>query len=138
MRRTTYGILVLTATLLAGGCDNELENVPTTPEAPPTTTDTFTGSVNVNGASTHTFTVAASGTVSATLTELTPDPNIGVGFVMGVWNGASCQTSLSMDTAVQGNALTGNATGVGTLCVRVHDTGRLTGSVNYTLTVVHP
>lgn len=127
---------MMTALCLAG-CDNDLEDLPT-PQDPVTTTDEFTGTLQVQGAATHTFVVLLSGTTTATVTEVLPDPAIGVGFIMGTWNGAVCQTVLSMDNAVQGNVLTGTSSGAGTLCVRIHDNGKLTEPITYKLTVVHP
>jgi hypothetical protein len=132
-------LLAAAAVVMAAGCDNDLGVEPE--EDPPTVTDTFTGTVNPNGAQTHTFTLAVAGTVTATLTEVTPDPNIAVGFALGTWNSTSsiCQQSIPNDNAVQGHILTGTVTGpVGTLCTRIYDTGKLTGSISYTITVVHP
>jgi hypothetical protein len=140
MHRTLARTLLLLAALTAAGCDNEIDN-PLDPEEPaPTVTETFTGSMNINGAQTHTFAVLARGTVTATLTELTPvaDPVTQVGLHLGNWNGSTCSTVIANNAAVQGNAVIGNVAGLGTLCVRIHDVGRLTESINYTITVVHP
>lgn len=138
MQRMFRGALLLTAALLAAGCDNTVQNGTTPTEPAPTTTDTFTGTININGAQTHTFPVAASGIVTATLSEVTPDNTIAVGLVLGTWNGVSCTTVLSNNSAVQGNTLIGNVTGLGTLCARIHDVGKLTAALDYKLTVVHP
>ena len=129
---------MLAVAVAAAGCDNDVENAtpPTTPA--PTTTETFTGSININGAQTHTFSVLASGTVTATLTEVTPDNTVAVGMELGTWNGVSCATVVSNTNALQGNAVIGTATGFGALCTRIHDVGKLTASLDYTLTVVHP
>ena len=137
MRRRVCAGLMLAAALFVAGCDNDVENLPPT-EPAPTTTDTFTGSLSINGAQTHAFAVVAAGTVTATLTEVTPDPAITVGLELGTWNGISCTVVISNGNAIQGNALIGNVTGVGSLCVRIHDTGKLTNSLDYKLTVVHP
>ncbi len=138
MHRTLCAIVLLSAALFVAGCDNEVENAtgPTTPA--PTTTDTFTGSININGAQTHTFAVVATGDVTATLTEVMPDPAIAVGLILGTWNGVSCQTVISNNNALQGNAVIGRVTGIGTLCIRIHDVGKLTASLDYKITVVHP
>ena len=138
MQRTICGTLLLTAALLAAGCDNTVENATTPTEPAPTTTEIFTGTININGAQTHTFNVVASGLVTATLSEVTPDNTIAVGLLLGTWNGASCATVVSSNSALQGNAVIGNATGVGALCARIHDVGKLTASLDYKLTVVHP
>jgi hypothetical protein len=140
MQRVFLRTLVLAAAVVAAtGCDNELEDLPPT-EPAPTITETFTGTIGVNGAMSHTFTVVASGTVTATLTEVTPDTSVAVGFALGRWNTSLsfCEQIIPKDDAVQGQILTGNAAGIGTLCTRVYDTGKLTAPLNYTLTVVHP
>lgn len=138
MNRKLYRAVVLALALFAAGCDNDVEDA-TGPIAPaPTTTDNFEGTINVNGASTHTFATVAAGPVTATLTEVTPDNTIAIGLVLGTWNGVICQMSLAMDFAVQGNQLVGSVSGPGSLCVRVHDNGRMTGPLSYKLTVVHP
>lgn len=137
MRRTVSGMLVIAA-MFAAGCDNTVENG-TTPTAPaPTVSEIFTGNLNVNGGATHTFAVSATGSVTATLTEVTPDNTLRAGFSLGTWNGQSCQAVIAKDDALQGNALIGSAAGAGFLCVRVYDVGKFTDSIGYTLTVVHP
>lgn len=138
MQRAFWKSLLLAAAVVAGGCDNEVGNSPTTP--PATTTDTFTGSINVNGAMTHTFAVVVAGTVTATLTAVSPDATVATGFGLGTWNATSstCQQVLANDAAIAGQILTGNASGPGTLCARIYDSGKLTEPLSYTLTVVHP
>ena len=138
MDRKLYRAAVLALALFAGGCDNEVEDA-TGPIAPaPTTTDNFEGTINVNGAMTHTFNTVAAGLVTTTLSEVTPDNTIAIGLVIGTWNGVICQMSMAMDFAVQGNQIVANVSGPGSLCVRVHDNGRMTAPLSYKLTVVHP
>ena len=138
MNRKLYPALVLAVALLGAGCDNTLENAPGPVTPAPTVTETFEGTLNPNGAGTHTFTTAASGAITATLTEVLPDATTQVGLVLGTWNGVVCATSLAMDPAVQGNQIVGAVSGSGSLCVRIHDNGRLTAPLTYKLTVVHP
>jgi len=139
MQRAFSRALMLAAAVVVAGCDNDVEDrSPTTP--PPTATETFEGSINTNGAMTHTFNVSVGGTLEARLISLTPDPGTAVGFALGTWNASSslCQVTLTNDNAVQGAILTGTASRAGTLCTRIFDTGRLTGAVNYTISVTHP
>ena len=139
MLRKFSATLLLAAAIAAAGCDNEIENAPGPTEPNPTTTDTFTGTLNPNGAMTHQFTVVASGDVTARITEITPDPTIKVGFVLGTIAGTTCQSSVFKDEVLQGEALIARVSGPGTLCVRVHDpNGKLTAALNYSLTVEHP
>ena len=65
------------------------------PDAPtaPTVTETFTGTLTVNGATTHPFPIDAivGGTVTATLKTIAPDGDSVVGLSLGTWNGSTCQ-----------------------------------------------
>ncbi|HXG54801.1 MAG TPA: hypothetical protein VNJ03_05430 [Vicinamibacterales bacterium] len=139
MRRTLSGILMLAA-IISAGCDNTVENAtpPTTPV--PTVTETFTGNVNINGGSTHTFTATAAGSVTATLFGVTPVNTVTVGFSIGTWNAlsGSCQSVIAKDDSVQGTVLTGNASAAGMLCARIYDVGKLTETIGYTITVTRP
>ena len=139
MQRAFWKSLVLAAVVMAAGCDNDVGNTPTEP--PPTVIDTFTGTITVNGAMTHTFDLAAAGVVTATLMQITPDSTVLVGFALGTWNPStlSCTLTIVKDDAVQGQVHIGNASGSGTLCVRISDpASRLTEPVGYTVTVEHP
>ena len=139
MQRAFLGVLMLAAAVAAAGCDNDVEDRSPT-EPPPTVTETFDGSINPNGAMTHTFNVSVGGTVTATLLQSAPDPSSAIGFAIGTWNATSsiCQVVISNDNAAQGTILTGSASRGGTLCTRIYDTGRLTGAVSYTISVTHP
>lgn len=135
--------LIRTAALLAivlasFACNSDDDNIPTNPTPPPTTTVTFSGTVNRNGAVTHTFATQASGTVTATLTTLSPDSALRIGLALGTWNGAVCQIVLPNDNATQGTVVTGGVSALGNLCVRIYDVGNVVDPVAYEVTVVHP
>lgn len=121
----------------AAGCDDE---TPTAPNPNPVNvTETFTGTIGANGAQTHQFSTASSGTVTATLKALAPDNALVVGFSLGNWTGSACQIVLANDAATGGSILTGTVSAAGTLCVRVHDVGNITSTAaTYTVEVVHP
>ena len=132
--------LLLVVIVAAGvaGCDDE---APTAPTPPAPVTETFAGSVPPNGAQTHSFATAGSGTVTATLKSITPDPALVIGFSLGNWNPTSstCQIVLANDAATGGTVLTGTMSGIGNLCVRVYDVGNIAGNpAAYTVEVVHP
>ena len=138
MDRKFLATMLLAGALVAAGCDNEIEDA-TGPAPPaPTTSETFSGTININGAQTHLFSVVASGPVTVSLTEVLPDPAIAVGLILGTWNGQACATVIANDNTIQGTAVIGGVTGAGILCTRIHDVGKLTGPLEYTLTVVHP
>ena len=137
MLRAVSCAFVLALSLSAAGCDNGPE--PTTPTPPPTVTDTFSGNLNLNGAATHSFTTAAAGTITATLTGINPAENNILGFSMGTWDGVTCRIVLANDFAVASSTLTGTTASPASLCIRVYDQGNLKNdSVDYSVQVVHP
>lgn len=139
MRPLILRLLIVPIAAVAFGCSGEINNLPTTPD-PVIVTDTFTGSININGAATHNVFTGATGTVTATLTSLGDNAPAKVGFSIGTLGGsAACTAVITKDDAVVTTALTGTVSTLsGTLCVRIFDVGALTGPVDYTITVSHP
>jgi hypothetical protein len=139
MHRSICARLLLMAGLAAGvaSCGSSTPATPTTPTTP-TITDTFTGNLNQNGATTHPFTAAASGSVEATLSALAPDETIKIGVSLGTWNGAACTIVIANDSASKGAAISGTINSAGNFCVRVYDVGNVVNPISYTLTVKHP
>jgi hypothetical protein len=130
-------ILVLAlSTGLVVACNDNSTTAPTTDI--PTTTETFAGTVTLNGATTHVFSVTQRGTVTATLTAVGTDNTAVIGVSLGTWNGTTCQIILANDQAVVGAGATGTVSGVGNLCLRVYDVGKLTAPATYSVDVVHP
>jgi hypothetical protein len=130
--------VVVALPLVALGCDGEIANLPTTPD-PVVVTETFTGSITVNGAATHNVFTTATGLVTATLTSLGENPPQKVGISLGTLAGATCTVVLHNDNAVVTSYLAGTVTTLaGSLCVRIYDVGSLTEPVSYTITVSHP
>jgi hypothetical protein len=138
MRTLTLSLLVVSLPLLMG-CEGEINNLPTTPD-PVIVTDTFSGTLTINGGATHNVFTSATGLVTATLTSLGENPPAKVGFSMGTLSAVgTCTAVLTNDNAVVSTALTGTVSSLGgSLCVRIHDVGALTASVDYTLVVSHP
>jgi hypothetical protein len=130
-------LLVLAA--VSASCSNS--NQPTIPTAPTpvTTTETFTGTINKNGAFTHTFFTTTTGTVQATLTALDPESTTNIGFSMGTYSGSTCAVLLANDSAVKTSVITGSVNSAGgNLCIRVYDVGKITEETTYEVQVVHP
>jgi hypothetical protein len=121
-----------------GACGDDLVETPTTPTPPVTTTETFSGTINRNGAATHNFATQASGTVTATLTTLGPDSALIVGLSLGTSNGTTCSLQITKDDATQGTVVTGGVSALGSLCVRIYDVGNVVDPITYEITVVHP
>jgi hypothetical protein len=131
-------ILIAALAVMVSGCSGLIDDLPTTPD-PVITTETFTGTLTINGGATHQFFTAASGGITATLTSLGDEPPSRVGFSMGTMAGSTCTIVLRNDNAVVSSVLTGTVSTLqGALCVSVYDTGALTKSVDYTFTVSHP
>jgi hypothetical protein len=132
--RTASLLLAATLVVSAAGCGNDS---PTTPTPPATiVTETFTGTLTVNGGVTHEFKVLGAGPVTVTLTSLTPAARLGLS--VGNWSGTACSAVLSNDFALSGAVLNGTASAASTLCTRIYDTGYLGESVDYLITVTHP
>ena len=142
MRAFILRALVLSIAGIGAGCSGDINDLPTTPD-PVVVTETFSGTININGAATHNVFTSATGTVSATLTSLTPVGESApskIGFSMGTLSTiGNCTVVLVNDSSVVNTSLTGTVSSLGgSLCVRVYDVGALTESVSYTLTVSHP
>jgi hypothetical protein len=131
-------VLAVLLAVTVSGCSGAIDDFPTTPD-PVITTETFTGTLSVNGGQTHQFFTAAPGAVTATLTSLGEEPPEKVGFSMGTMAGSTCSIVLRNDSAVVTSVLTGTVTSLqGALCVSVYDVGGLSKSLDYTFTVSHP
>ena len=131
-------VLMASLAVTMSACSGLIDELPTTPD-PVITTETFNGTLNINGGQTHQFFTAATGTVTATLTSLGDEAPSKVGFSMGTMAGSTCTIVLRNDSAVVSSVLSGIVSTLqGALCVSVYDTGALTKSVDYTFTVSHP
>ena len=129
-------IPLLTATALAGcGSSNDPTNTPTTP-TPVAVSETFNGSLNVNGAQNHSFGVERAGTVSAQIKTLS-DQAATIGVSLGTWNGVACTVIIRNTAAVLNTAITGTAQNTGQYCVSLNDVGKLTAGVDYSVEVTH-
>lgn len=139
MRRVTLACTLLLP-VIAAGCGGDVQDLIGPTPDPVIVTETFTGTLARNGATSHPFPVAFStgGNITAVLRTVTPDDTSVVGFSMGTWNGTACQAVISNDRAVIATSLAGLATSSGTLCVRLYDIGALTEPQTYEIDVTHP
>jgi hypothetical protein len=139
MRALFLRLLILPIAAAAFGCSGDINNLPTTPD-PVFVTETFTGTINVNGAATHNVFTSATGAVTATLTSLGETAPSRIGFSIGTLSTtANCTAVITNDNAIVTTVLGGTVSTLGgSLCVRVYDTGALTEPVPYTITVNHP
>lgn len=130
--------LVLPLAMFVTACEGDLADFPTTPD-PVTVTETFSGTLTVNGAATHVFFTTATGAVTATLTSLGEEPPSTVGMSLGTYSTTQvCSTVLSRDNAVVTTVVEGTVTTLGgSLCVRIYDVGNLAKPVPYEIRVEH-
>lgn len=126
------------AVLALAACGDDPFEIPTNPDPAVPVTVTFSGTVNRNGAATHTFNTGASGTVTATLTLLAADDGTTISVALGTFNGSACQLVITKDDAVQGSVVTGAVSALGSLCVRISDLGTLAQAADYEIQVSHP
>lgn len=137
MRAYKLVVVALPLVLAVSACESVLDTIPTTPD-PVAVTETFSGTVNINGAATHTFFTTATGEVTATLTSLGDTPPAQIGISLGTYAGTTCSLVLTNDKAVVTSVVSGVVTTLGgSLCVRIYDVGSLTASVPYEIRVDH-
>ena len=139
-RRFTSSLLLAAALALTVSCGKT--TTPTAPSATPTITDTFNADLSQTGSITHNFRVASTGQVTVTLTSVSPLSTMALGVGMMTSNGTSCVTTLTQNDDARANsvaALHGTAV-AGNYCIRVYDSGNIpiSGTVSYTITVLHP
>jgi hypothetical protein len=107
-----------------------------------TITESFTGTLTLNGAASFPFNSTTSGSMTATLTTFSPDTTLQVGLWFGVWDGARCFNGGANDKAVQGTSVPAFAPAAGTWCVRIYDSmGNVPASPGgdaYQVDVTHP
>jgi len=138
MRRSiqfaTLAAIIALTTWACGGATTA-----TSPTSPliPTTTETFQGTLTPNGAQVYSFSSLV-GTITETLTTVSPDATAAIGLSIGTWDGSSCTTFKANDNAIQGTVVTVGVTVAGPVCARVYDVGKLTGTINFTVTLEHP
>jgi hypothetical protein len=136
MLRLLSALCVALVIVGTAGCGSDTPSNPT--PLPDPITVVFNGTLIQASAATHRVISRSAGEFRATLTTVLPDPAIAVGLSLGTWNGNSCTVIIDKSDAVQGSLVVGTVTGIGELCVRIYDAGRLVEPITYDLTVVHP
>jgi hypothetical protein len=131
-------LLALVTMLVAvAACGDDNPTTPTQPTTPrPTITEAFSGTLNINGAATHSF-ATGSGQIQVTVTELVPDSEAVIGVSLGTWNGVACRIEIANTNATQAAAILGTASGPGNFCAYVQDVGKLKAATEYKLEVIH-
>jgi hypothetical protein len=135
-------LLTLLVAVTATACSGS-SNTPTDPTPTPTeiTEPEFTGTLEVKGAATKSFTVGNTGLITIILEGLAP-PVEGeaiptVSLQLGTFNAGTCQVSLFNDSASNGSTMLGLANVTGDFCVRIADSGKLTAPTPFTIKILH-
>jgi hypothetical protein len=135
-----FAVVAIAATTAgAAGCGSTTTTSTNTSTTSPSVsvTETYQGTVAVNGATTFSFGVAAAGAVTATYTSISPATGATMGLALGIWNGASCNVIIANDNAIVNSTVIGQASAAGTLCVRAYDVGRLSATQTIELSITH-
>jgi hypothetical protein len=139
----TFGAICVVAGLLTTACDNSgpANTTAASTVNVPTVSDTFPGTLAVQGINTHNFNVAQIGPVTVTMTAVGPPATVSVGLAVGSVSAGVC--GLSQTTAVLAQAgttpqISGNVSAIGIYCVGIFDTGNLSAPASYSITVTHP
>ncbi len=136
--KTVLAAVVLASSLTLAGCDDDPPTTPT--ETPTTTTITFTSNLAVGGASTRSFAVTRTGTVSVTLVNAGNSATLRVGLGVGIplGDGSGCVLSRSVETVAGTTAQLELTVDTGTYCVQIYDPGTLTAVVPFSISLVYP
>ena len=138
-----HSVLALIVMAVAGAaCGGNSPTTPSTP-APSGSTETFAGSLPLQGSSFYSFTVATAETVSVSLASLTasgtgPAATSVVRLGVGVPLGTDCSVNNSVDTAAGlTSQLTAPLVNPDVYCVKISDIGNLAGPMNFTIRIGH-
>lgn len=131
-------LLMAVLALAAAGCDDA--TTATSPTVTSPVTETFNGQFLPGGTAARAFTAASSGTVSITLTQIGPQADAVVGLGVGIPQsaGTGCLLTQTTQTGASSSPQLTVPVDAGSYCVRLYDTGTLTATVAFTLTIVRP
>src|SRR5262249_10592798 len=120
MRNRLPRLLIAAALAGAAACGSSTTTPPTSPTAPATTADVFTGTLTQTGSVFHIFSVAANGSVEISLTSVAPLATMSLGLSIGSSDGTNCLTTITQNPNARSGsvALKGTAT-TGKYCVKV-------------------
>ena len=145
-KNKVFTVFLLLTTALSAACGrNASTTSPTsTTTASDSVTETFNGTLPVGGSAFYSFSLAASGTVTATLTDIGGDGvppsvmvNLGIG-TLSAFNCSATPTSIQASGTAQVPAFVSATEQPGVFCVRISDIGNLFAPATFTVTINHP
>lgn len=127
--------VVIGVSVLTAGCSDPVAPASPTPVTP-TITETFSDTLLLLGANTHTFNVQTVGGLKVSIANITPSAAVNLG--VGTSSVSGCLVISNLTAVASPTAqISGTATVPGTFCVLVSDAGNLVEPVTYTVTVIH-
>ena len=133
---------VLALALLSAACsDTESPTAPSDTVASPTTTETFSGTLQVGGSSFYSFLVTENGTVNVTLVSVsgTDVPStVTLGVAIGAPSGTGCSGGTVTSTPAGTDPQVSGTYSPGRYCVNVSDVGNLAAPAAFIVTIAHP
>jgi hypothetical protein len=102
-------------------------------------TETFASFLASGGSSTHRFPISQGGTISITLTSVTPSAIVGLGIGIPGSTSSNCEFSSSLSTTSGTTPQLTVTADAGTYCVQLYDPGGLNSpGVSFSATITHP
>ena len=116
------------------------QNLTSSSSTPTAATETFASLLYTGGIAARTFSASQSGTVTLTLTSVTPSTIVGLGVgIRGPSGGPACLLSSSVDATPGSAPQLTVAVDAGTYCVQVYDSGHVNSSgVAFSVAINHP
>ena len=135
LRHFAAGITAIA--LAASACGSETPTTPSESAATPTT-QTFSSSVQRNGATSRSFTTDEQGAITVTLTSLGVD-GLSMGLGLGLSDSATgqCLLTYSVVTSTYAGRAISVKADAGQYCVVVYDVGEVSNVTSFEVTVTH-
>jgi hypothetical protein len=115
------------------------QNVASSSSSAAAASSAFASFLSFGGSSTHTFTISQGGTISLTLTNVTPPVPIGMGIGIPGASATTCSLTSSLTTPAGSTPQITIPVDSGTYCVEAYDAGAVVGpGVAFSITIVHP
>ena len=138
-------IVALFIAVMTASCGkDDTTTSPTTPTETIRGTETFNGTLGIGQSQFYSFTTVSPGTTDVTLIStraagsITATTSSVMGLGLGTPQGTDCALSSAITTSSGLKSQLTASTNISVYCVKIADVGNLTGSVDYTVRIVHP
>jgi hypothetical protein len=139
MLNTVRTLAFLTAIVLGTACSNNSSQSTTTPTPASPQTQVFTSQLAQQGVNTESFVAAQAGTISVTLTSVTPAIVLGVGLGVPNPSAPGCSLATIVNSAASSTAQITAPADAGTYCVSISDIGFVPPpGASFSISIAHP